>query len=256
MPLPSSGQISLGDARTEFEGSGQTAITTFRPTGAFVNLGTPSTGQFALSDLYNKDITSGGLTSNSNIQGWAPNQLVSNVAYIPSCWAFIDLYAPDTSTNTIKIGFFCGNTSSPSSTTYAYRTYIDTVGNDIDSATWSFKYYYGDSSNKSTSISVVKHNSFSNPAHPGDTGGGYTADTWYALSGYNRLEWNCEYQSIGGSQGTAFVIQDLTVPSYVTLEFRAVTSSTTYYWEYNIFGAFPARNAIDLSSTYGPAGPL
>jgi len=256
MTLPSSGQISLGDARSEFEGSGQTAVTTFRPTGPFVNLGTPSTGQFALSDLYSKDITSSGLTANSNIEGWVPNQLVSNVQYVPSCWAYIDLYAPDTSTNTIKIGFFCGNTSNYSTTTYAYRTYIDTVGNDIDSATWSFKYYYGNSSDKSTTIAVVKHNSSGSPAHPGDTGGGYTADTWYALNGYKRLEWNCQYNSIGGSQGTAFVTQDLSVPSYVTLEFRAVTSSTTYYWEYNIIGAFSSRSAIDLACTYGVAGPL
>ena len=254
MTLPSSGQISLGDARSEFAGSGQTAITTFRPTGPFVNLGTPTTGQFALSDLYDKDITSSGLTANSNVQGWMPLQLVSNQFYIPSSFAFIDLYAPDTSTNTIKIGFFCGNTSNPSVTTYAYRTYIDTVGNDIDSATWSFKYYYGDSSNKSTSIIVIKHNSFAGPAHPGATGGGYTADTWYALNGYKRLEWNCEYESIGGANGTAFVRQDFNVDG-VTLEFRAVTSSTTYYWEYNIIGLFGARNSIDLTSTYGIEGP-
>ena len=255
MPLPSSGQIKVSEARTEFDGSGQTKMSDFYATGPFLNLGTPTTGQIKMSDLYSKDITSSGLTANSNIQGWAPNQIVSNVAYIPSCWAFIDLYAPDTSTNTIKIGFFCGNTSSPSSTTYAYRTYIDTVGNDIDSATWSFKYYYGDSSNKSTSISVVKHNIASNPAHPGAPGGGYTADTWYALNGYKRLEWNCEYYSVGGSQGTAFVRQDPTV-SGVTLEFRAVTSSTTYYWEYNILGVFLSRSSIDLASTYGLAGPL
>lgn len=255
MTLPSSGQISLGDARTEFEGSGQTAITTFRPTGPFVNLGTPSTGQFALSDLYSKDITSGGLTANSNVEGWQPNQQVTNLSYVPTCWNFIDLYAPDTSTNTIKIGLWSGNTGGPSATSYAYHTYIDTVGNDIDSATWSFKYYYGISSDKSTSISVTNHSYFANPPHPGATGGGYTADTWYALNGYKRLEWNCEYYSIGGSNGTAFVIQDPTVFPCVTLEFRAVTSSTTYYWEYNIIGRFLSRNAIDMSSTYGLASP-
>lgn len=256
MTLPSSGQISVSEARTEFVGSGQTKLSDFYATGPFVNLGTPSTGQIAMSDLYSKDLTAGGLTSNSNIAGWVPNQLVTNVSYIPSCWAFIDLYAPDTSTNTIKIGFFCGNTGSPSSITYAYWTYIDTVGNDIDSATWSFKYYYGTSSNKSTTVIVTNHKTASNPAHPGDTGGGYTADTWYALNGYKRLEWNAYPDNTSGGNGTARVQQDWTVDNYVTLEFRAVTSSTTYYWEYNIIGAFISRNIIDLTAQYGLAGPL
>ena len=256
MPLPSSGQIKVSEARTEFVGSGQTKLSDFYATGPFVNLGTPTTGQIKMSDLYSKDITAGGLTSNSNIAGWQPNQLVTNVVYIPSCWAFIDLYAPDTNTNTIKIGLFCGNTGTPSSTTYVYWKYIDTVGNDLDSATWSFKYYYGTSSSKSTTITVTGHNTSSNPAHPGAAGGGYTADTWYALNGYKRLEWNC-YPLVlgGGSSGNARVTQDITT-DYTTLEFRAVTSSTTYYWEYNIIGIFIGRNIIDLQAQYGIAGPL
>lgn len=253
MPLPSSGQIKVSEARTEFVGSGQTKLSDFYATGPFVNLGTPTTGQIKMSDLYSKDITAGGLTSNSNSSGWAPNQIVSNVNYIPSCWAMIDLYAPDTSTNTIKIGFFCGNTSTPSATTYVYWKYIDTVGNDLDSATWSFKYYYGDSNAKSTTVSVVGHNSAANDAHPGISS--YTADVWYALNGYKRLEWTAQpYQISGQLSGTAFVAQDATYPG-VTLEFRAVTSSDTYYWEYNIVGLFAARNSIDLSATYGLASP-
>lgn len=253
MALTSSGQIKISEARTEFEGSGQTKMSNFYATGPFVNLGTPTTGQIKMSDLYSKDLEAGGLTSNSNVQGWAPNQFVTAQNYSPQAWAIIDLYAPDTNTNTIKIGFFCGNTSSPSQTSYAYRTYNDNFNNDLDSATWSFKYYYGDSNAKSTTVSVVGHNSAANDAHPGISS--YTADVWYALNGYKRLEWTAQpYQISGQLSGTAFVAQDATYPG-VTLEFRAVTSSDTYYWEYNIIGLFAARNSIDLSATYGLASP-
>lgn len=262
MATPSSGEISIGDMRSEFNGSGATSLGDCRSSEApFINLGTPSSGQIRLSDLYNKEPGGGSLTANSNSDGWLPALTVSNSNYQPTAFAYISVYVPDTSTNTIKIGLFCGTTDAPSQTSYIYKTYNDTFGNSLDGATWSVKYWYGsDPSAKGTTIAKLGQlvTNSGGPTPPDD---GFNADTAYALTQTRQFKWRCQYNSFNGSQGTARITQSVSDDPGVTLEFIAVVGSDTYTFYESLSGplALPgSKSSINLSSTYGLAvqGPL
>lgn len=264
MATPSSGEISIGDMRSEFNGSGATSLGDCRSSETpFINLGTPSSGQIRLSDLYNKEVGGGGLTANSNSDGWLPILSVSNSGYQPTAFAKVSVYVPDTSTNTIKIGLFSGTTAAPASTTYIYKTYNDTFGNSLDGATWSVKYWYGnDVSDKGTNISKLG-NLVTNSGGPTPPDDGFDADTAYSLTQTRQFEWRAQFNSVNGSTGTARVVQGLDDPGGVTLEFIAVVGSDTYTFYETLSGPFDpslpgARQRIDLSSTYGTnvQGPL
>ena len=264
MATPSSGEISIGDMRSEFNGSGATSLGDCRSSETpFINLGTPSSGQIRLSDLYNKEVGGGGLTANSNSDGWLPILSVTNSGYQPTAFAKVSVYVPDTSTNTIKIGLFSGTTAAPASTTYIYKTYNDTFGNSLDGATWSVKYWYGnDVSDKGTNISKLG-NLVTNSGGPTPPDDGFDADTAYSLTQTRQFEWRAQFNSVNGSTGTARVVQGLDDPGGVTLEFIAVVGSDTYTFYETLSGPFDpslpgARQRIDLSSTYGTnvQGPL
>lgn len=264
MATPSSGEISIGDMRSEFNGSGATSLGDCKSSETpFINLGTPSSGQIRLSDLYNKEVGGGGLTANSNSDGWLPILSVTNSGYQPTAFAKVSVYVPDTSTNTIKIGLFSGTTAAPASTTYIYKTYNDTFGNSLDGATWSVKYWYGnDVSDKGTNISKLG-NLVTNSGGPTPPDDGFDADTAYSLTQTRQFEWRAQFNSVNGSTGTARVVQGLDDPGGVTLEFIAVVGSDTYTFYETLSGPFDpslpgARQRIDLSSTYGTnvQGPL
>jgi hypothetical protein len=263
MATPSSGEISIGDMRSEFNGSGATSLGDCRSSEApFINLGTPSSGQIRLSDLYNKEVGGSGLTANSNSNGWLPILSVSNPNYQPTAFAYVTVYVPDTSTNTIKIGLFSGTSDAPAYTTYIYKTYNDTFGNSLDGATWSVKYWYGsDVNNKGTSIGKLGQLVTNNggPTPPDD---GFDADTAYSLTQTRVFKWRAQYNSINGNTGIARVLQNFDDNGGVTLEFIAVVGSDTYTFYETLQGPFDpisgAKSRIDLSSTYGlnVAGPL
>lgn len=264
MATPSSGEISIGDMRSEFNGSGATSLGDCRSSETpFINLGTPSSGQIRLSDLYNKEVGGGGLTANSNSDGWLPILSVTNSGYQPTAFAKVSVYVPDTSTNTIKIGLFSGTTAAPASTTYIYKTYNDTFGNSLDGATWSVKYWYGnDVSDKGTNISKLG-NLVTNSGGPTPPDDGFDADTAYSLTQTRQFLWRAQFNSVNGSTGTARVVQGFDDPGGVTLEFIAVVGSDTYTFYETLSGPFDpslpgARQRIDLSSTYGTnvQGPL
>ena len=262
MATPSSGAISIGNMRSEFNGSGATSLGDCRSSEApFINLGTPSSGQIRLSDLYDKSVGGGGLTANSNSEGWTPNLSVSNQNYQPIAFATITVYVPDTSTNTIKIGLFCGTTAAPSQESYIYKTYNDTFGNSLDGATWSVKYWYGaDPSAKGTTIGKLGRLT-SNNGGPTPPDEGFDADTAYALTQTRQFKWRAQYDSFNGDTGTARVVQGFDDDPGVTLEFIAVVGSDTYTFYESLSGPFAvpgSRSTIDLSSTYGlnVAGPL
>ena len=262
MPTPSSGTISFTDVKNELGNTGSVSLSDFYASGPYVQLGTPASGTIKLSDLYSKDIDSNAYTSNSNVQGWNPTQSVSNFQYIPSCWAYIDLYAPDTSTNTIRMGFFCGTTAASSTTTYAYTTYIDTPNNDKDGATWYFRYFYGHANsetNSNTSSTITSTmNGASDPTPVSD---GYNAFTWYNLNGYKRLKWEAEYS--GPNTGTGRVFQDINTQG-VTVEFRAQWTANgggnvTITKELDGYGpgGFGFHgDSVNLMASYGVHGPL
>jgi hypothetical protein len=262
MATPSSGEISIGDMRSEFNGSGATSLGDCRSSEApFINLGTPSSGQIRLSDLYDKSVGGGSLTANSNSDGWMPNLSVSNSNYQPTAFAYISVYVPDTSTNTIKIGLFSGTTDAPAQTTYIYKTYNDTFGNSLDGASWSVKYWYGfDPSAKGTTIGKLGSlvTSSGGPTPPDD---GFDADTAYALTQTRQFKWRAQFNSFNGNTGTARVLQSIEDDPGVTLEFIAVVGSDTYTFYETLSGplAIPgSRSSINLSSTYGlnVQGPL
>lgn len=260
MSTPVSGTISFTDVKNELGNTGSVSLSDFYASGPYIQLGTPASGEIKLSDLYSKDLDGSGFTANSNVQGWQPYQSVSNQNYIPSCWAYIDLYAPDTTTNTIKMGFFCGTTAAMSSTTYAYATYIDTPTNDKDGATWYFRYFYGHANSSTNSNTSSTVNTFNNGASdPTPVSDGYNAFTWYSLNGYKRLKWEAEYS--GPSNGTGRTIQDSNTLG-VTVEFRAQWSGNgggnvtiTKELDGHGLGGFLGNDNIDLVATYGLNAP-